>query len=629
MGDMMTYRLLHGDNREQLKHLADNSIDSIVCDPPYELGFMGKRWDSTGIAYDLTVWAECLRVLKPGGHLIAFGGTRTYHRMTVAIEDAGFEIRDCIMWLYGSGFPKSLAIDKAIDKQRHDRAQVYQVTAWIREARDNAGLSNRDIANVFGFTPQMADHWTTQKTQPSVPTLEQIPPLLALFGMTLDDVPEDIRTLIWTLNGRKGQPGEAWYQREVVGEGTAGLGKGRPAHEGGFKAEYTLTAPATDLAKQWHGWGTALKPAVEPAVLARKPLTGTVADNVTAWGVGGINVDGCRVSLSDGESAPSGSGNGSKNSLYSQVQNSHGNGGNTTPASGRWPANVILDEDAGEALDEQSDATTSRFFYNVRNEYTCPLCYNTYVKDMTAEELCKSIFASSVENRGWTTRETNECIAHVTALLTQNAQLAQNVKSAIPQCDLCATSIAVALAETKTSGFNQHLCARTLAYMPRFASSILIQNLASFAELWANTDIIPTTQSLSMLYGSALHAIENYIKQENEARAVAVSDRAKATRFLYTSKASKAEREAGLNAPDGQRANIHTTVKPIALMRYLVRLVTPKDGTVLDPFMGSGSTGCAAMCEGVNFVGIELSEEYLEIARRRIEYWQSQNPMGL
>ena len=528
----MHYTLFHGDNREQLKHLADNSIDSIVCDPPYELGFMGKRWDSTGIAYDLTVWTECLRVLKPGGHLIAFGGTRTYHRMTVAIEDAGFEIRDCIMWLYGSGFPKSLAIDKAIDKQRHDRAQVYQVTAWIREARDNAGLSNGDIDKAFGFHG-MAGHWTSSASQPSVPTLEQIPPLLALFGMTLDDVPEDIRTLIWTLNGNAGDPGKAWYQREVVTEKRSDMfGEyevedirtmtntkesriGMPLQKN-TKHQITLTAPATDLAKQWHGWGTALKPAVEPAVLARKPLIGTVADNVTAWGVGGINVDGCRVGLSDGESAPSGSGKrdsvgGVSYNLKDWIAPNGGNGGNTTPASGRWPANVILDESAGEALDAQS---------------------------------------------GW----------------------------------------------SRSSATPRHN-----------------GNFKSFSK---GHETAHTTHGHS--------------------------DSGGASRFFYTAKASKAEREAGLegmeiknnmrvNAPRENeeekhathRANHHPTVKPIALMRYLVRLVTPKDGTVLDPFMGSGSTGCAAMCEGMNFVGIELSEEYLEIARRRIEYWQSQNPMGL
>ena len=387
----MHYQLLHGDNREQLKHLADNSIDSIVCDPPYELGFMGKRWDSTGIAYDLTVWAECLRVLKPGGHLIAFGGTRTYHRMTVAIEDAGFEIRDCIMYLYGSGFPKSLDVSKALDKQ--------------------AG-AEREVVG-----PNKFSHLNGKENL--------------------------------TCYGAASRPNE--------------------------------TAPATDLAKQWHGYGTALKPAVEPAVLARKPLIGTVADNVTTWGTGAINIDGCRVG----------------------------------DASGRWPANVILDEDAGEALDAQSGERKSAGLYrNIKTVETQSIVYQ--------------------ENMPWTYKNTYA---------------------------------------NETGG---------------------------------------------------------------------------ASRFFYTAKASKAEREAGLEGmevkpaggmqgrQDGSlegepvhRANHHPTVKPIALMRYLVRLVTPKGGTVLDPFMGSGSTGCAAMCEGVDFVGIELSEEYLEIARRRIEYWQSQNPMGL
>ena len=419
----MHYQLLHGDNREQLKHLADNSIDSIVCDPPYELGFMGKRWDSTGIAYDVTVWTECLRVLKPGGHLIAFGGTRTYHRMTVAIEDAGFEIRDCIMWLYGSGFPKSHDVSKALDKQAGAEREVV-------------GKYKSTIPNI---TPRPSD-----------------------------------------------------------GE--------RYSH-----GNQSITAPATDLARQWHGYGTALKPAVEPAVLARKPLIGTVADNVTTWGVGAINIDGCRVEArgdyhdAPGNDTPKRSGQVYGFAQYDELHTrAHPN------PSGRWPANVILDEDAGEALDAQS---------------------------------------------GW------------------------------------------------SSGV-------------RKTSTITMQVSSKFAN--------PTTTQRH-------------------------SDSGGASRFFYTAKASKAEREAGLEGmeerqshnrkSDGKsilefsaqqpRANHHPTVKPIALMRYLVRLVTPKGGTVLDPFMGSGSTGCAAMCEGVNFVGIELSEEYLEIARRRIEYWQSQNPMGL
>jgi len=318
----MRYQLHHGDNRTVLKTMPDNSVDSIVCDPPYELGFMGKRWDASGIAYDTTLWTECLRVLKPGGHLIAFGGTRTYHRMTVAIEDAGFEIRDSILWLYATGFPKSHNLDN-----------------------------------------------------------------------------------------------------------------------------------------DWHGWGTALKPAHEPAVLARKPLTGTVADNVLTWGVGALNIDGSRVGSSGGCAHIPGTGGydaGTVNALGGHLNSTR------SPAVeglGRWPANVILDEHAAEALDEQSGAGASRFF--------------------------------------------------------------------------------------------------------------------------------------------------------------------------YIAKASRAEREAGLDAPAGERANIHPTLKPIALMRHLVRLVTPKGGTVLDPFMGSGSTGCAAMLEGMRFVGIDITVEYVDIAERRILHWLNQNPMEL
>lgn len=469
----MRYELHLGDNREVLRSMPSDSVDSIVSDPPYELGFMGKRWDSTGIAYDVTLWTECLRVLKPGGHLLAFGGSRTYHRLAVAIEDAGFEIRDCIMWLYGSGFPKSLAVDKAIDRQRHDREQIYQVTAWIRAMRDRAGLSNGDIDKAFGFHG-MAGHWTSSASQPAVPTIDQIPPLLALFGMTLDDVPDDVRTLIWTLNGRKGQPGEAWFQREVITEkrtdmfgeyevedvrrsGIANKEENVRHTIGASKSvEIKETAPATPLAQQWQGWGTALKPAHEPIVVARKPLQGTVADNVQAWGVGALNIDGCRV------------------------------GGD----AGRWPANIILDEEAAQMLDEQSGGSVS-------------------------------------------TNTPRNCVK-----------------------------------------------------------------------------------------------IDTFFKGKNLMDTARHSDSGGASRFFYVAKASKAEREAGLDI-SATRANHHPTVKPIALMRYLVRMVTPKGGIVLDPFMGSGTTGCAAMLEGMRFIGIDITLEYKDIAERRIQYWASQNPMGL
>jgi DNA modification methylase len=276
-----------------MKLIDDNSIDSIVTDPPYELNFMGKKWDSTGIAYNVELWKEALRVLKPGGHLLAFGSTRTYHRMTCAIEDAGLEIRDCIQWIYGSGFPKSMDISKAIDKAAGAEREVV----GRRYAADGTPIGGR--ANAV-----CNEGW--QRPWKDKPLEEQ---------------------------------GQAW-----------------------------ITAPATEAAKQWQGWGTALKPANEPIVVARKPIEGTVAENVLKWGTGGINIDGCRVPFEDSQNAAT-------NPLY-RKQNGYktmcGNDNEGTSFKlksepmemnintlGRWPANVILDEEAAVELDRQSGALKS------------------------------------------------------------------------------------------------------------------------------------------------------------------------------------------------------------------------------------------------------------------------------
>jgi site-specific DNA-methyltransferase (adenine-specific) len=391
----MTHTLHIGDCRDVLATMGDATVDSIVCDPPYELGFMGKAWDASGIAYDVTVWAQCLRVLKPGGHLIAFGGSRTYHRLAVAIEDAGFEIRDQIQWIYGSGFPKSLDVSKAMDKQ--------------------AGAVRTDGA-------------------------------------------------------REWQGGQRSGGILGTNHGTQTLTK--------------YDAPSTDLAKQWHGWGTALKPAHEPAVLARKPLRGTVADTVAQWRTGALNIEGTRV------------------------------GGD----GGRWPSNVILDEEAALVLDGQSG----------RSKCAKPNPSIPY----------------------------GQCVRTETNIVF-NKGLSRNIPGVAP-------------------------------------------------------------------YG----------------------DSGGASRFFYVAKASKAEREAGLHyeewhkagvmqgRQDGSlgaitspRANHHPTVKPLALMRYLVRMVTPPGGVVLDPFMGSGSTGCAAVREGFDFVGIDLTPEYVAIAQKRIDWHAVTSPL--
>ena len=629
----MTHTLHLGDCRDVLATMDDCSVDAIVCDPPYELGFMGKSWDASGIAYDVTVWAHCLRVLKPGGHLIAFGGSRTYHRMAVAIEDAGFEIRDQIQWIYGSGFPKSLDVSKAMDKQRHDRAQTLQVTAWIRSARDAVGLSNSQIDAAFGFAG-MAGHWTSAMSQPSVPTLDQIPVLLDLFGMTLDDVPDDVRTLIWTLNGRKGQPGEAWHQREVTGESTKARSTDTkialPSNGKTIYKTWNLTAPSTDLAKRWHGWGTALKPAHEPAVLARKPLRGTVADNVTAWGVGALNIDGTRVAHDEpikmmkaqtNKESMTGNGKFGQAGRHSDVME--------LKPSGRWPSNVILDEEAAQVLDGQSGRSVSkrsnrgavevfrdngnwrgesterghsdsggasRFFYVAKAskaereaglDGTCTVKYNidksilgglSWNDVSTAAVLLLRRVTSDLVAMKWHIGESGESI---TALYPSDSlfitSMETNKITALKTCNLLMHS----LTNDCTADAN---CVKT-------DGTSHAENAESL-KAW----MLSITNGKTELALGAVNVVLTTLLQVNETEPL-------------------------------QRNNIHSTVKPIALMRYLVRMVTPPGGVVLDPFMGSGSTGCAAVREGFDFVGIDLTPEYVAIAQKRIDWHAVTSPL--
>jgi DNA modification methylase len=418
--------ILYNENcLDAMKRLEDNSVDSIVTDPPYGLSFMGKKWD-----YDVPsqeIWVECLRVLKPGGHLLAFAGTRTQHRMAVRIEDAGFEIRDMIAWVYGSGFPKSMDVSKAIDKA----AGAERGTSYVAHG-DN----------------------------------------------------------------------------QVFGEG-----KGKAAGVDRTPGANLSDPPVTEAARQWQGWGTALKPALEPITVARKPLIGTVAENVLEHGTGGLNIDGCRVATDPSVDDPRLGGHGAWTTSKEQSGDTVSLPRGTVESSplGRWPANLIHDG---------SDEVVAGFPEAKSGGYP-------------AEGLQRS---------------------HVSTYGKPNKTPPQ-----------------------------------------RFTTS----------------------------EGSA-------------------------ARFFYCAKASKRDRDEGLDgftdkqaaglpmrSADGERGgegldgtktdrlttrkNVHPTVKPTDLMRYLCRLVTPPGGVVLDPFMGSGSTGKAAIIEGFQFIGCEMSPEYMEIAKGRIE----------
>lgn len=402
-------RVLVGDCRELMRSMSDASIDAIVTDPPYELGFMGKKWDASGIAYDLEVWREALRVLKPGGHLLAFGGTRTYHRMACAIEDAGFDVRDSIHWIYGSGFPKSLDVSKAIDK------------AAGAERTEVIGARHRNVK-------------------------------------PFDD-------------------GNGWNNNNTTGN-------------------YEYKAPVTDAAKQWQGWGTALKPAHEPIVVARKPLVGTVAANVLEHGTGAVNVDGCRVGTAGGTRKHGPPSMQPGNSLAGSVSGVFNGGGCEPIDAGRWPANIVLGHS--------------------------------------------------------------------------------------PDCgDECAEGCAVAEMDRQSGMFKGQVGMKALSKVQfKVGGNRTAQQFQQ-----GSTD-----------FGGASRFFPC---------------------FRYQAKASKRDRGDG---------NTHPTVKPVELMRWLVRLVTPPNGLVLDPFTGSGTTGVACAREGFDFVGLELLDNHADIARRRIEAAQAQQP---
>jgi DNA modification methylase len=396
LGENMTSEVIHGDCLEILKGFPDDHFSSVVTDPPYALNFMGRQWDSftgrpsrngssfTAEKHEFQSWCEqwageCLRVLKPGGHLLAFGGTRTYHRLTCGIEDAGFEIRDSLHWIYGSGFPKSLNVSKAIDK-------------------------------------------TTGA------------------------------------------------EREITGPGQP---YGRGSLRNRSRVEM-VTAPATENAVQWDDWGTALKPAHEPIVLARKPLDGTVVQNVLEYGTGALNIGGCR--LNGGKQGPA----------CSELGNDPGTGSGWDGNTGRWPPNILLSQDAAAEMDTQSGILTS------------------------GTGAFKRISAKGGSN---------------------------------------SASIG---AESRSEG----------------------TEMLSYGDSGGASRFFPC--------------------------------------FKYQAKAPRSER------PCSDEVKAHPTVKPLGLMRWLVRLVTPPEGIVLDPFAGTGTTGEACSLEGFRYILIEREEDYIKLINIRL-----------
>lgn len=515
--------LHHGDCLEVLKSLSDNSIDSIVTDPPYGLAFMNKKWDYDVPSVD--IWKECLRVLKPGGHVLSFGGTRTYHRMTVAIEDAGFEIRDQIQWLYGSGFPKSLNISKAIDKA--------------------AGVERTEkIFKPIAFPD--SDCW---------------------------GIPNN------NSNGSQ--------------DGTSFNPHAENVNAGGGMRQHTL--PATNLAKQWDGWGTALKPSNEPICLARKPISeSTVAANIVKWGTGGINVDECRIET-DWNTDPTKRGwQGGKYTskengpLFSSESPSEITGKKELPTQGRWPANTLFDEEAAQMLDEQSGGA-QRFFMVIKNE--CGL-ENTKVEDTFAgKKTANKSESLSIDGYGSnTTAQFLMTIISITKTITNSI-----------------ITFLISNAYTKT-------CIGACTMESENDISLLTELNIESVNVVDNTNCLlnfRNDQQELMKATAKLVNVKNLLNGEQTIESILTStceSTKNALRFRYQAKAPPSER----------KGSTHPTQKPTKLMQYLIKLITPPNGTVLDPFAGSGTTGVAAKQLGFNFIGIEREQEYFEIAQRRV-----------
>lgn len=315
-----------GDSLAVLPSLAENSMDACVTDPPYELGFMGKAWDNSGIAYNVDLWREVYRVLKPGAYLLAFGGSRTYHRMACAIEDAGFEIRDQIQWIYGSGFPKSLDVSKAIDKVGGRPDLIVEIGKALKSAREARGMTASECDRIFcGGTTNWSWFEGRPRGQrcPTPDTFNAITTLWPELKHLADAVAEVEREII----GAKGGYLLAFAPGQINDRS---------------QTELSITTGTSLNAKTWDGWGTALKPAHEPICMARKPLEKglTVAQNVLKWGTGAINVDKCRIGT---EEIVSLKGLGLNKNLNDDNWKGIGSRPEPTTSIGRFPANVIHD----------------------------------------------------------------------------------------------------------------------------------------------------------------------------------------------------------------------------------------------------------------------------------------------
>lgn len=563
---MNKYKLIQGDNMKSLDLLPDNSIDSVVTDGPYGLTFMGKKWD-----YDVPsveFWKKVYQKLKPGGHVLSFGGTRTYHRMVVNMEDAGFEIRDQIMWIYGSGFPKSLNIGKVYNKK-------------VGNEREIKG--------------------------------EYIAP--------------DGNKRTGVLNGNE-------YYKE---DGDT------------YNNENRIVTKGTS---QYEGWGTALKPANEPICLARKPLSEkTIVDNVIKWGTGGINVDGCRIGyennkdLEDVLHKRKSFGNTKDGFKSEYIGGDAKDYKNEIDQNGRFPANILFDETAAEMLDEQSGTLKSGKMTSEHKRHTDGSSNGIYGKfdinhpigETYGDEGGASRFfyvakvSKKERNLGLDGFDVEINIGTIKLLIYKRKEeiiwekqdqkvkhqvdMEQSIQKVIEEYGL--KKMEKEEWQWNTELFGNYIMDQ---FQKECKSTILMETNLTMIYQILNVFIQQSTKEyIAMLLKEKMDGIKFVEDVEKRNTKVYITSVKEDGLVQNVSNAQLIEL-LSLNIKENKCS--HPTLKPINLMTYLCRLITPPGGIVLDPFMGSGSTGIAACLEGFRFVGMELDEEYFKIAEARINSFE-------
>ena len=572
--------------------LADCSVDAIVTDPPYFLGFMNKEWDMPGknIQESHKRWlTEAYRVLKPGGSMLVMGGTRTFHRLMCAIEDTGFIIKDVLMWVYGSGFPKAQDLSVMIDKQERAVFIIPKIDRILEEKN----ITLEQLGEISGIPDLKKSYWDWKNDGHS-PSWRNWEKIKKATGITDEEERQVEREIIATVNFADNTP----RFTNVYGEG------GKRTHD--------ITKPLTEKAQHWNGFkiGT-IKPAYEPIVWAVRPPEGSYVDNVLKWGVGAVNVDECRIG-SDSTIRKN-----NTDGIWSSEPDNNVHGS----PKGRFPANLILDEESARVLDEQSGDRPHSFRTSRSPDHSAGEIFGRFSRKVHLGHAdsggASRFFYCAKSSRTERNLGLNK---NILSLELEVCQCEENMEQVI--------SLEKAISEWVTEMGNQE-CNMTL-----FGKDILAQSQKVIVSItlmgtsktmksrtW-NSLILPLTKEfiadvLKMVQECGLSPVVNVddssplqnIMNGNQELAPGVEN-------------AVSEMQLKINAKEEK--NIHPTCKPLALFEWLIKLVTREGQTVLDPFLGSGTTAISAHNTGRKCIGIEKEGEYVKIARRRKEYWQSQ-----